>query len=144
MCAGAWARRRQPEERLRLGVGEVAAVGEHRPKCRHGIRDVRHGIDVVANAGDEVVEDCLDEVVLVGEVPVERRRADTGSTGDLVEAHLGSLCGERIPRRGDQPLPVALYVLARRPHVTLLEPVARLPSYRYLVKWWCYYRFRGE
>ena len=125
----AGARCRQSQERLRFGVREIAAVGDIDRKRLQRIRDIGDRSDVVAYRGHQVVENGHNEVVLVGEMPIEGGWADTGPVGDFMQTDVGAVCGERFSRRGDQPLPVALYILARRPHTTLLKLVALRPSY---------------
>ncbi|PLV54683.1 hypothetical protein X011_02160 [Mycobacterium tuberculosis variant microti OV254] len=67
-----------------------------------------------------VVNGSTNQVVLVGEVAVERGGADAGPAGDLLQARLGSLLVERLAGRGNQLVSIALHVLAGRPDLTAL------------------------
>jgi hypothetical protein len=60
------------------------------------------------DCGDHVVEQGIDELVLVGEAPVNRADADPGVSSDIVEGRAEAAVAEDLPGGRHDPLPVQL------------------------------------
>ena len=59
---------------------------------------------------ERFLEHRVDELLLGGEVPVERPHADAGPARDLLHGHADALVGEQLPGAGDDALAVPLCV----------------------------------
>jgi len=104
------------------GVGQVALRRRLLPEPAEEAEECLPGVWVAGEAprdGDEVTkpggDHRLEQLFLGGEMAVDRPRADPGHGGDLVEGNAVAGRGERVLRRAQDLVPVALRVGAQRP-----------------------------
>ena len=60
-----------------------------------------------------VLEDGVDQILLGGEVAVERPHAEPGVLGDVLDRHVHAALCEEAPRAGDQTFAVASGITAK-------------------------------
>ncbi|GAA3164718.1 hypothetical protein GCM10020001_106990 [Nonomuraea salmonea] len=106
-------------------VEEQAGPGAQRGQGRVGVEQAGHG---VAQLGDLVAVDRLDEGLAGGEVAVEGGGADAGLPGDAFEVGVQALAGEDACRRLDDLVAVAARVGAQRACCVVAHRSARLLS----------------
>ena len=68
-----------------------------------------------ADVGEARLEERLDQLLLVGEAPVDRPDADARVVGDVVQGDLEAALREQVAGRREDPQAVALGVLPERP-----------------------------
>jgi len=96
-------------EHLRHHCGNAQLEGE--PQVRRqrleGIVHLRGALGRVTRAGQCVDDHRAEQRLAVGEPPVERRDADAGPAGDVVERHVRPALGDQLARSREQLFQVA-------------------------------------
>ena len=100
------------------GLHLLRALEEAATSPSHGSSISSASAAIALDRGDLLLEQLVDQRLAVREAPVDGPDADAGVPGDVVEADVDAALGEEDPRRREDPLPVALGVLAQRPRAT--------------------------
>ena len=82
---------------------------EAAPRVRIGGRLLQQLDDLL----EPLLEQRFDQLLSVGEVPVNGADADAGVVRDFVQGHPETVRGEQLPCPREDPLPVALGVLSQ-------------------------------
>ena len=89
-------------------------LGQHGHQAVPGVVGVRHRLGHLGQRVDMILEQRLDQLLLRREAAVDGADAQARMPGDVVQRHIESTVGEHFGRGGQDALPVAFGVPAKR------------------------------